>query len=689
MTVTDERRDDLFVFEAEPPRPDAPPPSARRIPYVPALDGLRGAAVLAVVLYHAEFGLFGHQLSLGGFLGVDAFFVLSGFLITSLLLREIESTGTLSFGRFWAHRAKRLLPALFITLFGIALFSQFVATPDVLDQIRGDSIWSMFYVANWHFVLSDSSYFAMFAFKSPLQHTWSLAIEEQWYLIWPPIVFLVMRWKRSPRAVLWLSVGLCVASMVWMALLFTPGKDPSRVYYGTDTRAQSLLVGAALAAAVACGLKVATRTGRLALNASAVAVAIVLGWFWSRTPDTSDWLYTGGFLFLALGVGLIIFCITQEGDEPNPVRAVLAWTPLRALGLISYGVYLYHWPLYVLLNPERTGLTGMRLLALRLVVTIAVATASYFFVERPIRYGHAIEKIRAFRVHPMWLPAALAMLLLGLVIFTTKDARATLAFTEERNASLRPPPSVGSGNQQAGTTADTAKVILFGDSVALTLGPGFKAGGDENGDNDVSARNGLAVWNQAVIFCELVSAPRREKDKELPASDTCASWPTEWKQTIDDWQPDLTVLQVGAWEIYDRKIDGQWVTFGTPEYDAILEPTLQKAVDVLGSTGKPVVLLTTPHFERNDGVSPEEWTQNDHSRTDHFNEVVRRVAAANPGRVHVVDFGAWLCPPGEGCRDTIDGVTMRPDGLHFEDPGAQKAAEWLAPQLRAIASGQG
>ncbi|MEZ5141943.1 MAG: acyltransferase family protein [Acidimicrobiales bacterium] len=685
MTITHERRDDLFVFEDPPPPPEAEEPGGRRIPYVPALDGLRGVAVLAVVLYHAEFGLFGHQLALGGFLGVDAFFVLSGFLITGLLLSEWTATGTLAFGRFWAHRAKRLLPALFLTLFGVALYSQFLAGPDVLDQLRRDSIWSMFYAANWHFVLSDSSYFAMFAFKSPLQHMWSLAIEEQWYLIWPPIVFLVLRWKRSPRAVLWLSVGLCVASMVWMALLFAPGKDPSRVYYGTDTRAQSLLVGAALAAAVACGLRVTTRNGRLALNTAAVAVSAVLAWFWVRTPDTAEWLYTGGFLFLALGVGLIIFTVTQAGDEPNPVRTVLSWTPLRALGLISYGVYLYHWPLFVVLNPERTGLTGLGLLVLRLVVTLAVATASYFFVEKPIRYGHAIERIHAFRVHPLWLPAGAAMLLLGLVVFTTKDARATLAFTQEKDASLRPPPSVtGPGDAAA---PETAKVILFGDSVAWTMGQGFDEGADENGDNDVAERNGLAVWNQAVLFCELVQGPRTEKDKELPGSDTCANWEGDWSRAVDQFQPDLTVLQVGAWEIYDRKIDGRWVPFGSPEYDAILEPTLQHVADVLTRTGKPLVLLTTPHFERNDGVSPEEWTQNDRSRTDHFNEVLRRVAAANPDKVRIVDFGGWLCPPDQPCRETIDGVVMRSDGLHFEAPGAQKSAEWLAPQLRAIANG--
>jgi peptidoglycan/LPS O-acetylase OafA/YrhL len=683
LTVTDERRDDLFVFEAEPPADPTDERPARRLPYVPALDGLRGVAVLAVVLYHAEFGLFGQQLALGGFLGVDAFFVLSGFLITGLLLAEWRDTGTLRFGTFWAHRAKRLLPALFLTVFGVALFSQFLAGADTLEQIRRDSIWSLLYLSNWNFVLSDSSYFAMFAFKSPLQHTWSLAIEEQWYLIWPPLVYLVLRAKRSPRAVLWLSVGLCVASMVWMSLLFAPGKDPSRVYYGTDTRAQSLLLGAALAAAVACGLKVATRGGRLALNAAAVVVSVVLGWFWVRTPDTADWLYTGGFLFLALGVGLIIFSVIQDGDEPNPVGAVLAWTPLRALGLISYGVYLYHWPLFVVLNPERTGLTGMRLLVLRLLVTIAVATASYLFVEKPIRYGHAIERIRQTRIHPALLPLGLGMLLLGLVIFTTKDARATLAFTEEKDASLRPPPSVSAAPDAGG---GTAKAILFGDSVAWTMGQGFEEGADENGENGVADRNGLAVWNQAVLFCELVQGPRRERDREMPGSDTCADWEADWTDAIEKFQPDLTVLQTGAWEIYDRKIGDDWVTFGSPEYDAVLEPTLQRAVEVLGRDDRPVVLLTTPHFERNDGVSPAEWTQNDRSRTDHYNDVLRRVAAANPDTVRLIDFGGWLCPPDEPCREEIDGVQIRPDGLHFEPPGAQKSAEWLAPQLAAIAA---
>ena len=223
------------------------PAEAGSFRYRPGLDGLRALAVAAVILYHGQV-----SWAKGGFLGVDVFFVLSGFLITSLLLTEHEKTGRIGLTAFWSRRARRLLPALFLVLAAVALYAVVWAQPSELGTIRGDGLASLLYVSNWKFIYTGASYFQAFQSPSPLTHTWSLAIEEQWYLLWPLAVILMMRVFRGNRKTMTAAiVGLALASATLMAVLFHPGSDPSRVYYGTDTRSQALLVGAALAALTA------------------------------------------------------------------------------------------------------------------------------------------------------------------------------------------------------------------------------------------------------------------------------------------------------------------------------------------------------------------------------------------------------------------------------------------------------
>lgn len=683
MTLTTPRpeAESLFVFKrstkADPrePKPEPPEASTRRIPHQPALDGLRGAAVLAVVLYHGEFGIAGRQLALGGFLGVDAFFVLSGYLITSLLLAEYRTSGTIKLGAFWSRRARRLLPAMFVGLGLVILYSLFFAKPDNLEQIRWDGIATLFYVSNWRFVFAETSYFTQFMFKSPLQHMWSLAIEEQWYLIWPLIVLGVLRWRKSIRAVFWVSFGLGIASVFWMAYKWSqlaPGADPSRVYFGTDTRAQSLLVGAALGAAVAGGLKTTTLRSQTFAGWLGLGVAGMLLIYWVRTPDSAEWIYSGGFLFLALGVAYLIFASTQPGGGmTNPIRSGLSFAPLRWLGLISYGIYIYHWPLFMILNSERVHLSGMRLLVVRIIATLGLATLSYLYLEKPIRYG-ALQRIK---FSPVLLPITAVMTLLAMLAVTA-NAHSTLGFEEDRDLSKRPVPSVPATSKSGG--APPSRVMLIGDSVGHNLALGFE--GEVNDNSDVR------LWNRGILWCELIVAPRREKGKEIAPSDTCVDWKQTWTNDIDQFRPDLVVLDVGAWEIFDRKIDGQWIEFGTPEFDTMLSNKLQEVINTVTANGAPIVLLTSPYFERNDGVSTTEWTQNDRGRVDHFNDLLRRLALKNEnnGKVLVIELGKWLCQDSGPCRESIDGVKVREDGLHY-GPGAKVVAKWLAPQLRQIA----
>jgi peptidoglycan/LPS O-acetylase OafA/YrhL len=641
--------------------------SHRRIPYEPALDGLRGVAVLAVVLYHG-----GVTWASGGYLGVDAFFVLSGYLITTLLLAEWRDTGTIALVSFWARRARRLLPAVFVLLIGIAAYSAFVAQPDVLDQLRADGVSTLFYVMNWRLIASSQSYFDQF-FASPLRHMWSLAIEEQYYLVWPLVTLAVLRWRRSARVLLQVCLVLAALSAAVMFVLYDPDVDPSRLYYGTDTRAQSLLLGSALAAAIASGLAFRTLATRRAVVNAATVLVVLLAWAWTGLapfglPPSSGLLYRGGFVLLASSVCLLILACTQVGA--NPIRRALSFEPLRRLGLISYGVYLVHWPIYSWLDAERTGLApgSLRLLAVRLGVTLVVALASYLLIEKPIREG-SLGRVLPDAAQAWLLPASLAVVL-TLIIATTNGGRASIPTPAVYDPALRPPPSLSADV----APEDQLKVLLVGDSVAFTLG-------DKGFEGEVAEANGLAFWNQAILFCELIPGAHRQDGEVRGASDTCVDWERDWRRTVELWDPAISVLQLGAWEIFDREIDGEWVEFGTPEYDEVLVPVLQRAVDALSSQGAPVVVVTTPPFLRDDGVKTD-WTQNERRRTDHFNELLRDLAAANPDTVHLIELGDHVCPGGE-CPDQIDGIEMRPDGLHYGDGDAKLVARWLAPQLRA------
>src|SRR5581483_5275652 len=300
------------------------------IRYLPALDGLRALAVAGVICYHGSLAWAG-----GGFLGVDAFFVLSGYLITTLLLREWQSsstgtewspTGRIDLKAFWTRRARRLLPALLLVLGSVALYAVFVAAPSELRSIRGDGIASLFYVSNWRFIFSGQSYFAQSGAPSPLRHFWSLAIEEQFYLLWPLIVYGILRWRRGSVRSLALFAGVAAAgSAVLMYALYTPGLDPSRVYYGTDTRASSLLVGALLAMLMLRRPELTGRPARWAVHLAGLVAAAGLGYIWATATEHSDWLYRGGFVVAAVLVAVVIASVTQP--RCGPLGRVLSLRP--------------------------------------------------------------------------------------------------------------------------------------------------------------------------------------------------------------------------------------------------------------------------------------------------------------------------------------------------------------------------
>src|SRR4051794_28771298 len=328
--------------------------------HVRALDGLRGLAVAAVLLFHSD-------LLKGGFLGVDLFFVLSGFLITSLLLSEARRSDRIDLGHFWARRARRLLPALALLLAAVAAYAIVFAQPEELHRIRFDGIATTFYYANWRAVFAATTYWDLFTRPSPLQHTWSLAIEEQFYVVWPLLVAGLVAWGRrtrralAPRLLL-VCGALTVASLAAMYAVYRPG-DTNRAYFGTDTRAASILVGAGLAALLAWrGHPTSTGAWR-GLQLVAFTGVGVLAFEWIRFDGTSSAVYHGGVFVGALAAIAVIAAAPHP--RRGPMHRLLEPAPLVGLGIISYGVYLWHWPVYVVLDSARTGLDGWALFTVR------------------------------------------------------------------------------------------------------------------------------------------------------------------------------------------------------------------------------------------------------------------------------------------------------------------------------------
>ncbi|MDE3087656.1 MAG: acyltransferase [Acidobacteriota bacterium] len=461
------------------------PPTAVSGRHLPALDGLRALAILGVLAYHLNLGW-----ASGGFLGVDLFFVLSGFLITSLLLEEAASKGRIRLGQFWARRGRRLLPALFLLLVAISLFAvvngRFL-TPGsggaVIDlgSLRGDALATLFYFANWHAVFAHQSYFAQYSTPSPLEHTWSLAIEEQFYLLWPLLIALVVKVRRRWRTggVL-LCLGGIVASALEMAFLFHAGQDPSRVYFGTDTRAFDLLAGASVAFLAAARPQPGPRARRW-LHAVSIPAALLLGVFWVVGGTSGglprNELFTGGFVACAALAAVVIADVRQF--DRGLLGRLLSLGPLRWLGRVSYGVYLWHWPVFVYLTPTSIGVAGAGLDVLRVATTILLAAGSYYLLELPVR-----RRRRGPRTLALLGPVTLGVTALVIVGATTPSIAQPALAGPVRGWAQALNPEVGStvvgaGGYQgeipirlpAGTVVSPShplRVVTFGDSIMTT-----------------------------------------------------------------------------------------------------------------------------------------------------------------------------------------------------------------------------
>ena len=437
----------------------------RALPYLPALDGLRAFAVIAVLLYHASLPWIP-----GGFLGVEVFFVISGYLITSLLLAEWARSGRIDLREFWLRRARRLLPAVAVLFL-----------PGEIAGLRGDVLSSAAYVNNWYQVFSHKSYFEAVGRPSLLRHLWSLAVEEQFYVLWPMLFCVLLRVLR-PRAALLAVLAGAAASAVTMALLYDPDVDPSRPYYGTDARAAGLLIGAALAFVWRPG-RAPRPTRRWTPDAAGLLAFTALAACHLLMNEYQPFLYRGGFALVATATAALV--AVSVHPHARLVPRLLSLAPLRWIGMRSYGIYLWHFPVFMLTRPQLDlPFDGAPLLAGRVALTFALAALSYRFVEAPIRRGalgrawqawqeaaDAERRLWALRWGASSLALELAAAVLIALLFSAQPPAAPEYLrASPQEAALEPQTAAAESAAPAvapAAPASAGSVTAIGDSVLL------------------------------------------------------------------------------------------------------------------------------------------------------------------------------------------------------------------------------
>jgi len=627
--------------------------AGERIPYVPALDGVRGVAVFAVLLFHDD-------LLRGGYLGVDLFFLLSGYLITALLIAEVTGTGRIDLIAFWGRRARRLLPALFLVLAAVALYCVVFAEPTELGQIRGDALATIGYVANWRFIVNGFDYWSLFRAPSPLEHTWSLAIEEQFYILWPLVVMALLRIGRRGRLDaasvarrVFLGAGVLSAVFIaWAAGVWLTTYDTNRLYYGTDTRAPAILIGATLAGWTAWRGTVRSDGGRVALEVVGLGAAGFLALAWTQLDGY--WLFRGGLVVCAFaGVAVVA---AAAHPRRGPIARALGVRPLVALGIVSYGVYLWHWPVFVVIDTARTGLTDWALLAIRFPVTLALAVASYRWVEEPIRRGRV-----GFGRLRVATPVVVTALVVVLVAVTAGAVEFGFGPDGPDRAHIR---------RQAvrARRSDATRVLVVGNSVAYSLA--------RDGFARVPTARPTEVVNDGISSCDFPPS-RLVRDVHVSEPSRPFDCTASWRMAVRTFDPEVAILALGDVHQQRYLLGGRWLSECDPAFASHFVAALDAGVAQLAARGAHVVLTTAAYSTLLGGEAANAPVRAD---TKCVNTLIRLYASSHP-RIQLVDLQRYVCPMRDRCLDTMRGAPLRPDGVHYRGPGAQIVARWVFAQV--------
>ena len=675
------------------------------IAYQPALDGVRALAVAAVLLFHGEIAGFG-----GGYLGVSVFFTLSGFLITSLLAAEVDQRGTIALGAFYARRARRLLPASVLLVVLVMIASVATDWFDGVADLRAHIVGSLLQVANWVFLLGGGSYQELLqqaaGAASPLEHYWSLAIEEQFYWLWPIAFVGIWKLGRTTRGRLWILGGVTAAFVVAAPVTAAVwGSDAA--YWASPARAAEILLGAFLALAIA-GRTVPARWWVLAPVALAILTVCIVAFPTSGGPAYAGWLPAIGVVSSALLLGL---------QAESPVRTALSVAPLVWLGKISYGVYLFHWPIFVVLNADRVGVDGASLFALRIAVTLGVAQLSFMFFEQPIRRASGLG-IRPTMTYAAGATAVIIVAAVVVVPGSDSDYWSTSAdITEAAALDVDDTPLLAAAEPASSTTAPTAtttttttvapesatdeatsttstttststtttstvppipeltrpvRMIVAGDSTAEAYGNGvvaWAAASPTIAQAELNSERGCGFLRGGDYLLD---------DQWFDVRNDCDRWlDRDLTDRVAEATPDVVLMVTTSWDVLDHRWDdGAGFPTDSPEMRARLRDDFSAITDsVLAAGAGSVVWVEAPipnplWFSR--GTAQEQP-----ARHAVLHEVMNGIAAERPGDVYVVDLIEYFDEAG-----ITSDAEIRPDGVHVTPEASQAIAQdFLGEQM--------
>ena len=593
-------------------------------PHLPGLDGLRALAVIGVLAFHDN------RLQ-GGFLGVDLFFALSGFLITTLLIDELQRTNTVDLIGFWGRRLRRLLPAVMVLLVVVVVFFRLFADTGQWIIARKDVVWSQFYLANWHQVYSGSGYWDAFASPSAFEHLWSLAIEEQFYLVWPIFVIVAWRIGRARGLAVLAGIGI-VASFITMLAIYNGG-DPTRVYMGTDTRSFSLLCGAFVSLpAIRKFITTGIQKFRTIASGFTSVLILVIGFMWITVDGQSQWLFRGGLFAHSIASALLAVLIASSSSK---FSVVFSWRPLADIGRLSYALYLWHWPVFIFCTSERLNVDGLALTAIRLTITFALSTASYFLIEQPIR--HKVKWAHGSQGRRVFLATTLSAVIIWALITVPET-------TNKVNADALISAVVTTVSVSTASTTTTpqeslppiASIYYLGDSVAYDMWPAIDA---ELKAAGITANSG-AFGGVGIVPTDVNTTPLQSLAIEL-----------------DRHNSDLLILQLSVWDAQQDE-DNQ-------------QAALDDLAKFVADRNLRLVFVSFPSIavERSE---PGQVSLEDKARA---------IAGKSDGSIIYLDQRSVL---GDVFTLDIDGdgnPERKRDGIHVCPTGALRSARWLIQEL--------
>ena len=649
--------------------------------YEPSLDGIRAFSVIAVMLYHANIAWLP-----GGFLGVEVFFVVSGFLITSLLIEERESTRRIDLKQFWIRRARRLLPALVVMLAATAVCVAFYAT-DSAPDFRRDVLPSLGYFSNWWQIFAvDTPYFAASSLPV-LRHLWSLAVEEQWYLIWPLLFVFVFGAKWMRPKISGALLLLCSGAIMFATALRFVQDDETRtnfLYLSTLTRSSGLLLGAAVAMLWRPWRNNSLPSWWKSSLADALAVAsiAVIGVLMATVHVADAQLYQGGLAVTTIASAVIIAVVMR----PNGlfVKKFFSQELFVEIGRRSYGLYLWHWPIFVVAHARDSG----NRLAVALALTVIINEFVYQYVEIPTRQGalgnwlHNRQQLSAMHRRLPVLITAAVVASLGItgVKVVGIEARDLSIDTSTANVIFSVPTTVASASSlpAASTTSTTIaklprKLVIVGDSQAHSLVVNKPSGIEKTFVITNGSIDGCGIYDRGVGVGGTNGNFRRNFAN-------CVGFEKKWAKSATTARADVALVVIGAWEVLDLKINGFTFAVNTSPADTMFRTQMKRGIDALRSTGATVALLEVACMRPVDskgGPVPALPQRGDDTRTSHLNDLLREIAAPEDDGVF------FISGPKEWCSDPkiSTSLSYRWDGVHAYKPGAKLIFETIASSV--------